>query len=63
MNTSRIRLRLKKRNVPTVQILKPGDAIEAGDIVVNDCFVESPSESTVGNPADERDVIVRLVFQ
>lgn len=63
MNVSRLRIRIKKDQSGTFKKLNPGDIIDAGDFVINDCFVESPSDTSIGKTVEAKDCIIRLEFQ
>jgi len=63
MNVSRIRHHLKRGEIPRVELLKPGEPIEAGNIVVCDSWCESPSDTSVGQPCGPKETILRLVFE
>jgi len=63
MNVSRVKLALRKNKTGTFRPLKPGEPIDAGDVIVNDCFYESPSETNIGQPCGERECILRLQFE
>jgi len=62
MNTSSIKKMLRKGFGGTFRPLKPREIIDAGDIVVNDTWIESPSETSIGQPCNEKDRIIRLAF-
>lgn len=62
MNVSGLRRMLKRGNAGRFRPLKEGEPIEASDICVYDCFVESPSETSIGKRCEPRETIIRFEF-
>ena len=61
-SVSFIHRQLRKGKGGTFRPLKVGEEILGSDIAVSDSFVESPSETSIGQPATEKDRIIRLEF-
>lgn len=62
MNVSSIRKMLRLGRAGTFRPLKPGEEICPGDVCVEDSWVESPSETSIGQLCNEKDRIIRLQF-
>lgn len=62
MNCSHARRMLGKGIGGQFRPLKPGEIIEPADVVFHDTWLEGPSETSIGQPATERDRIARLEF-
>jgi len=59
---SRVRVLLKEGKSGKFRRLKVGETVEPGDVMVFDCFYDTPTDAMVGKPCNDRDVIVRLEF-
>lgn len=62
MNVSHLRRMLSHGKSGTFRPLKVGEEIEPADVAVYDSWVESPSETSVGQKCNEKDRIVRFEF-
>jgi len=62
MNISYISRRIRKGHCGTFRPLKPGELIEAADVIVADTFYDFPAEQHIGQPATEKDRIIRFEF-
>lgn len=61
-SVSYLQRQLRAGKSGTFRPLQPGEEIRGNDIVVNDTWVESPSESVIGQSVSEKDRIMRLEF-
>lgn len=62
MNISHVKRMLRKNHTGTFRPLKPGEEIQAADVLVSDTYYDFPSESNIGRKCDEKDCILRLEF-
>lgn len=46
----------------TFRPLKPGELIEASDLIVADTYYQHPAEQSIGQPCEAKDCILRLQF-
>jgi len=62
MNVSHLKRHLSKFHSGTFRRLRPFEIIEPSDVCVYDTWVESPSETSIGQPCNDKDRIIRLEF-
>ncbi len=62
MNVSHLRRMLRSGKTGAFRPLKPGEEIEPSDICIYDSWVESPSETSIGQKCNEKECILRLEF-
>lgn len=60
MTISRFRILLKKGYTGTFRMLKPGEAVEPADLIVEDCFYDFPAERSIGALVEKKDCILRF---
>jgi len=63
MNCSSLKRMIARGHSGTFRPLKPGEPIEAADIILHDTWLEGPSDTTIGQPCRDKERIVRLEFQ
>jgi len=62
MNITHLRRMLRAGKTGTFRPLKVGERIEPADICIYDSWVESPSETSIGDICIEKDCILRAEF-
>lgn len=62
MQISHVKRMLRKNHTGNFRPLKPGEEIEAADIIVADTYYDFPAEQHIGAKCEPKDCILRLEF-